>query len=429
MILYYLLLLALPFHADPRVGVVLLRTSFLVVTPVKILGVLAVAAAVLSSKRRDAGSRVGRSLIVPFALFVTIPPLATLASGQPTPSDTISQMISGSLLFAATQMWVTTEQRLRQVVRILVLAFAFGSLWTYKEHFIDHAAQSFGLEGESNYEALMLLPAIALSFWVASFEVTAMRRRVGVGCALLLIGALVLTESRGGILAGLVMALMAILRGRHKLPRLLLLAAAAVLILTLGPANLLTRFSRIKLIGAPQNGDEQSTRLHVELLKAGFSMIEDHPLLGVGLERFKPLAAIYNPEIVRISGRSYVAHDTFLQIGAECGVPVLLLFVWMVLFARRNFRRLQRSEDPALAALSIAMEAALVGVSFAALSISVELLPFWLLIFLSISMRRVAAAEARVPVPSRSPLQDRNFAAILRDSRDPSAGTLRIQTQ
>jgi O-antigen ligase len=119
-------------------------------------------------------------------------------------------------------------------------------------------------------------------------------------------------------------------------------------------------------------------------------MMERHPIFGVGMGQFKPMAVTYNPEILHFSHRSWLAHDTFVQIGAECGLPVLLLFVMMIALALRNFKKADQGSDPSLIALGRAMQLGLIGISAAATSISVEFLPFGLLIFLSPNFAEVA---------------------------------------
>jgi O-antigen ligase len=169
---------------------------------------------------------------------------------------------------------------------------------------------------------------------------------------------------------------------------------AAVLLMRFGPAGLSERFHSIRFEGKATNGAEGSTRIHVELAKAGIRMIRAHPFFGVGLDQFKPEAPRYNPKILEISDRSWLAHDTFIQIGAECGLPILLLFLSILIAATRNFGRGRRSGDPALADLGFAMQAGLIGISLAAISITIDLLPFWLLIFMSPSFSEICEAEA-----------------------------------
>jgi O-antigen ligase len=408
--LYYLLLFLTPFHADPRAGEVLLDAGPLIITPVKILGLLTVAVACIAPPAKASATRLRSSLPLLFVPFALIPVVATFACGLPMPGAQIGQLISGAMLLVATRSMVRTQQRMVNSVRILVVAFAFGSLWVYKEHFIEHEPRAWGLEGETNYEGLMLLLSSPMAFWMVRHEQNLWGRLIGFGSGLLLVGGVLLTESRAAIVALGAVALLAALSARHKVVAILMLAAAVFVMSSYGPADLSQRFRSIKLNGAPSNGDEQSTRIHVELVKAGLLMIEHHPLLGVGMGQFKSVAPDYNPEIADVAGRSYIAHNTFLQIAAECGLPVLLLFIAMLVVATRNFRTAQRASAPAVAALGTAMQISLAGISVAALSITVEGLPFWILIFLSHNLCEIAetnVAGARKRVVSRTSQAER----------------------
>jgi len=290
-----------------------------------------------------------------------------------------------------------------KVTRTIVLAFTFGSLWVYKQHFIEHAINAWGLEQEPNYEALMLLTSIPLSFSMARHEDGRWWRRIGLACGLIQVGALVLTESRAGLFAAGFMGIAAVIHSRRKIVGLALIAVAAILLFDFGPTNLSHRFKSIRFFGTPTNGDEGSTRIHVELLKAGLNMIATHPMFGVGLGEFKAMAPAYNAELLKLAKRSYIAHDTFIQIGAEGGIPTLLLLLAMMSTAIVNFRSVRRSSDTALVALSFSMQIGLMGISIAALSITTQLLPFWIFIFLSQNLREIAVADVQHAGTGRGP--------------------------
>ena len=397
MVLYYLLLFVTPFHSDPRLGMTLLDIGGgMVITPVKVLGLLTVLAALMSPHARDYVPRLRDRLVLLFVPFAIVPVLVILVARLPIPAAAVSQLISAALLLVATRAIVRTRQRLLLAIRILVVAFAFSSLWVYKQHFIEHMSRASGVEGESNYEGLMLLLTIPAACWMWRYESRKWWRRVGLGCGLLLAGAEILTESRAGIIAAGVMALFGIIRSKHKVGGLAAFTFAAILMFAYGPSDLSQRFKSIKFSGEALNGDEASTRIHIELLKAGLRMMEQHPVFGVGLGQFKTLAPQYNPDMLQIVNVGWVAHDIFMQTGAECGLPVLLLFLAMLAIARNNFKAGQVSGGVALAALGSSMQVALIGISVAATGITVEGLPFWILIFLSMNFREIAASESSV---------------------------------
>ncbi len=87
------------------------------------------------------------------------------------------------------------------------------------------------------------------------------------------------------------------------------------------------------------------------LLESGLAAIRAHPVVGVGAGRFRP--SLYAPpdapkEVLEHPGK---AHDQFVSIAAELGLPGLLFFL-AVLFveARRHFRA-GRAGAPGLALL------------------------------------------------------------------------------
>jgi hypothetical protein len=393
MTLYYLLLLAIPFHNDPRLGMILLEAGPLIVTPVKILGLLAMTTAWLVPQPEASVPRLRNPLLLLFVPFAVIPIIVTYALGLPADGHQIGQLISAALLFAVTRPLVSTRDRVVETIRALVIAFAFSGLWVYREYFIQHVSPASGVEGESNYEAVALLLSLPMAFWMARYEQSRHWRLLGLGCGLLLAGAVVLTESRAGIIAGGTMGLLAAIVTKRKLLGFALLAIAILTVSHYGPAGLSQRFHSIQFTGNPHNGDEDSTRIHVELVKAGLHMMERHPLTGVGMGQFKAVAPTYNPELFHLSNHSYIAHDTLVQIGSECGVPVLLLFLAMLLVTLHNLQAGRRSLDPSLSALCLSMQIALIGLCVATLSVTGELFPYFVLIVLSQNLREIALPQ------------------------------------
>jgi O-antigen ligase len=393
MSLLYLLLFVTPFHNDPRLGTVLWDAGGMMITPIKLLGLLTAAVALLAPVPQNAAPRLPSPLVALFLPFAIVPVVATIGYGLPAPvTGAIGQLVSSALLFVAIIPLVRTKERMFKATRTLVIGFAVGSLWVYKQHFLEHALSSWGQEGESNYEALMLLLSLPLAFWMARYEERRWWRRIGLTCSLLLACAIPLTASRAGVATEGIVGLALVVKSRHKLAGMLGLVLAALLLFAFAPHELSHKFESIQFTGKPINGDAGSTRIHLEMDKAGLRMMEAHPIFGVGLGQFKAVAPEYNPEILKLAGRSWIAHNTFIQVGSEAGIPALLLFLAMLGVAYRNFRAARRSSDERLAALGLFMEASLIGICIAALTTSVEFLPFCMIIILSQSLREIAAA-------------------------------------
>jgi len=84
--LYYLLLVMARFHSDPRVGAPLFSAGVVVVTPVKIVGLFTILAALVAGRPADAAPRLRNSLGVLWLGFAVMQVLGTLVFRLPTPS-------------------------------------------------------------------------------------------------------------------------------------------------------------------------------------------------------------------------------------------------------------------------------------------------------------------------------------------------------
>ncbi len=393
MILYYILLVMTRFHFDPRVGKAFFDAGIVLVTPVKIVGLLTVLLALILPAPADAAPRLSSLQSVLFLLLATFPVLVTLAFRLPMPSMSISSLISFAFLMVATHLLVRTEDRMRKTVRVMILASALASLWLFKAHFLQHVDRPGGLEQDPNYEALTLVTGIPLAIWMVYHEVNHWWCYIGAGCAGLMGLGVVITESRAGLIALAVTAIITLVLARRKILTLALLAVIAIAVIGLAPSGLLDRFHGISISGTPANGDEESTRIHYELLKAGLSMIASHPLFGVGLDQFKSVAPDYNPNLNVIAGRSFIAHDTYIQVAAEGGLPTLALFLALIGLALLNCSATRRSTNPALADLGFAMQLGLLAYGVAAASVTAEyVITLWLIIFLSQNLREICTA-------------------------------------
>ncbi len=71
-----------------------------------------------------------------------------------------------------------------------------------------------------------------------------------------------------------------------------------------------------------------------EMLQVGFTMLREHPLFGVGIGRFlaasRPLITDEVPTLRASYPTGENAHNNYLQIAAELGLPALAVFLWMM---------------------------------------------------------------------------------------------------
>ncbi len=162
------------------------------------------------------------------------------------------------------------------------------------------------------------------------------------------VGALLLSGSKGGILAlSVALALGCLIRRREILAHRKAALAVALLVALGGSAFLLTVYkvgpfaklrSRLGDTVPTRKVLGDTVRVRLGYWKASWKIARDHPLRGVGPDNF---ASYYQGYRDANAGQTQRAHNNYLQLAAEVGFPGLLAFLlfWVLLARRMLFGR------------------------------------------------------------------------------------------
>lgn len=167
-----------------------------------------------------------------------------------------------------------------------------------------------------------------------------------VGLAVLALG-FVYTGSRGGFIALVAVVGFIVLRYTRVPLRWRLSAIALVALMLLGTASdqYWEQMGTI-LSDVDYNRTDESGRL--QIWRRGVGYMLEYPIFGVGPNNFPVAEGTLSPFAERqqwgIGVRWNAAHNTFLQVGAELGIPGLVLFVAIVASAFGALRRSARRE-------------------------------------------------------------------------------------
>jgi len=204
------------------------------------------------------------------------------------------------------------------IVRLALAAMRQEHAWTTFLNYLATArvsSQYPDWNAAGSHFAMMLIVA---AVFVA-------RRRLAYLIPVLLIAvALWVTGSRTAMLAAMVAAGLVVLSvTRSRRQRVVMLAAAAAVVLAAAVAGWLWY---------PSDRNDPiafSVRTRLVLWRAGFSMMTTNPLFGVGLGGFYERSHDYAPEMLdTVIWRPHEnAHNYFIQILAELGIPGLILFL------------------------------------------------------------------------------------------------------
>jgi putative inorganic carbon (HCO3(-)) transporter len=257
--------------------------------------------------------------------------ISALVSENPHASSlATTRLVTGILLFGLLAKSDPDPLRRRAVAAGLLIAGSLAALvgirsYVYSVRMGDPSWRIFGTFYNPNVFAGFLMLAIPLSI-SALLAARSGIIRILCGYALLtLITALVLTGSRGGWLAFLLSAvvfgpLLGVALGRRRQGAVAGLVAVVVLVglaIALPPlrVRLLTSFS----------AQEHSNRFRLLTWEAALQMVLDRPVQGFGPGSFELAFPKY-----AIGGYTRMAHENYLQIAAETGLPGLLAFVWLL---------------------------------------------------------------------------------------------------
>jgi O-antigen ligase len=229
---------------------------------------------------------------------------------------------------------------------------------------------------------------------------------------------LVWSGSRGGFLALIAVAAFVLLR-YHAIPvrwRIGATAVVAVVVMATASDRYWKQMGTI-VEDADYNRTDESGRL--QIWQRGIGYMLQYPLLGVGANNFGAAEGLLSPFAYRqqfgVGVRWNAAHNSFVQVGAELGVPGLVFLVAVIASALAALRAVGRraAEGDAAAAdgapLAQALTASLagfvVGAFFLSLAYSAML---YTLVALAVALRKVsapprAARRSEVPWLQRRP--------------------------
>ncbi len=393
MTLYFIFLFLVPFQDHPVLGAHLFEIGKIPMTAIKLVAIPLVAAAVLLTRPRDAAPRPSAGIFLLFAAFALFQVVGTTLVSPSLRQTDVGTLFSFAVLMFATNMLICTLRRLQMTIRVMVLVETFASMWLYKQYYILHWPRPMGPSSDSNYEALSLVTTVALAVWMARYEERDLWKWAGWICTPILAYGVFISQSRGALLALMVMAALAWVKSRRKGRLVVGFAAAAAFMLAIGPGQMINRIQQIQIQGEAASGAADSTRGRIELARAGIRMMEAHPVFGVGMGQFMSVEFHYNPAVTL----PHLAHNTYVQLGAEGGIPTLALYLAILALTLSTCRSSQKlsgvPED--IAALALSFQIGLIGFMVAGIFLTGEYVKeVWIFISLAPNLYAIALQTA-----------------------------------
>jgi O-antigen ligase len=337
-----------------------------------------------------------------FIVFFLLSIASYVAKGPrfSTESNPFISYSSFVLLFFATITLVDSLTRLRLTLLAAVGSVPLAATYLLREWQKDPSSRPGWVLDPNDYGgAVALCLPIALSLLLERRP--KLERFYCLGCVLVMVAGVAVAASRGGFL-GLVVGLLVVAwQSRNRVRKLVPLIG---LVVGLGLVTVASPLGQ--RLFSPTRADLASTQIREQLWSAALQMIKGHPIVGIGLGMFKPtVAALTNGQL------DYIAHNTYLEIAAEMGLPTLLIFLMIIFGSVQTLERVRRRAirgGPALLRQAVpGLQAGIVGCSVSFSFCSMENFKlFWLVLFLSMCLPGLAFEFQRRPVrPVRKSLE------------------------
>ncbi len=256
-----------------------------------------------------------------------------------SPDATLAWAVQfGALLAFAFFVYATAQKPPPAFYRMLALGFAVVLAVGYvflilaktgvfigRHDMMLHFISTFYWKNPAAGYILLFLPFV---FSLSVVEISRGWRVFFAFVSVLAFGALLLTRSRGGWVAGFFAAVVGVVAATKFIPRiwrraLLVFALGAILaFLVMPPGWVVSRIVKIEEVA--KRKPEEPVQERRMMLAMGARVVSEFPLMGVGMGAFK----IAYPHFLKSSHYlSTHLHSQYLQFAVEGGVPAAILFV------------------------------------------------------------------------------------------------------
>lgn len=188
---------------------------------------------------------------------------------------------------------------------------------------------------DNNGVGVVLVACLGLAFFLALNERRRWLQLLGFGASLCMVHATLLTFSRGAMLSMGITGIVAFLLVPKRPSSYIAFALVALLVARLAGPQVIERFEQTFV----EKGEDASADTRRAQWTACIQCMKDHPL-GIGPDQWRLINDRYGVQ------KGIAAHSTWMQAGAEFGLPGLGSLLLYYLICIRRLRPLTRESTP-----------------------------------------------------------------------------------
>jgi O-antigen ligase len=345
------LLLAVALYILTSVGRIQQVFTFLTpLRPTLLAGVLSIGLFVFSKDRRRSLARLRHPITTTaLAMFALVAVSVPLSIG---PGISLKFLLNDFaktiVLFLVVAGSVRSYADIRRLGFVFLLsATIYSTVLLVRTGGVGTARLGEEYTYDANDIALLIAMAIPFAFFGVVNDRRLAARLFGVYALLVNAVAFIKTGSRGGFLAAIVLfAFYALLnRGVRKSVRFSVVGLVVIVLAFAGPSWYWEQMHTLTDPGQDYNVSSETGRIQV--WKRGIGYMMSNPVTGVGAACFQRAEGTLSDvgRQLAAEGKGWkwsAAHNSFLQAGAELGLPGLIVFVVLLYHVFRTFFTLSR---------------------------------------------------------------------------------------
>ncbi|VVO95654.1 O-antigen ligase family protein [Pseudomonas fluorescens] len=267
----------------------------------------------------------------------------------------LRELSVGLVLFVITLL-IGRELNLDLFARLVTVSVTMTCVLAMFSSKYQDQGRAAGLLEDPNAFAMLISFAVPLGLWLVIRSPNLLHRLVWGGCCVLLLGGMTKTESRSGLVVLFLSLMIGAWHYRAELSRIrprhlgfAMLGSVIVIALAIYamPAGYVARIQSLSILSAGPKSQDESLGRRASYIVVGSAMIRENPLLGSGPGTF-PLHYATTGYAKAFSANRKIgdlyrrAHNTYLEIFSELGIPAGLLFVGMLALGLHNLIRARR---------------------------------------------------------------------------------------
>lgn len=249
-------------------------------------------------------------------------------------SPKLMEMAKIILIAILTGSLVNSKQRFKYLSWVIALSIGFLAVkGALRGVFLGWRLRgpSGSMIGDNNDFALALNMCLPLFLYLGMNELKKWRKWLFYLQFPLVITAIIYTYSRGGFVGLLVVIFFIILRSKRKAAGFIILILGLFLFLAFAPRGYKERMETIKTYEK-----DASAMSRIYAWKVAWRLAGEHPIAGVGLRNMVVVYPKYHWSV------PHVAHNSYLQLLAECGFISLGIFLLLLFSSIKKLRALRK---------------------------------------------------------------------------------------